>query len=596
MKKSILYCACAAIAISFVACTNSDLRKPDINSTSFGVMVGGSVDPEHTFNVSEQQSVTVSVESESLVRVYANVGHANKLVVSKKINGTEPIYFDAMPDVKKVTVLNMNGGQFRNSNVGETVSFVQSRAVHNGNSTVSAQAVQDYKEFSYYQVKSDVNSAPFNDLKSSSPLYYSKSGSFDLNLCWYTSESGNSATIGIYYYENENKVEVPIFTNDKEYNWIQYETPPSWGDPYWQSYSDAHMPDITNTSPDISRIRTKGIHVTVPANTVFGFYVLGNDQGEAKYYSEEIAYDLPTSGSFAYIKNQLDNWLSWGNPSYINGEKKYFGHVAFIDVQGRKYLAFDDGCEAIRGRGYAKGVEYYHMVFSVSGDLSDQICNAGSQDEEPQGGEPQGEEPQGGEPQGEEPQGEEPQFDPNEGKLSNDTLAWILACEDLGTKADYDFNDVVLRITHVAGSTEASVQLLAAGGTLPSTICYGNDELGEVHELFGVGDTIMVNTWPNGKKLEPIYVWTVTVPEYFTMTADDMGGFMIKRSNTVSAIVAAPEKGNVPYMICIPDTWEWPRERVSIVDAYPSFSEWCSDHTKAQDWYKRPVEEKIYRK
>ena len=35
--------------------------------------------------------------------------------------------------------------------------------------------------------------------------------------------------------------------------------------------------------------------------------------------------------------------------------------------------------------------------------------------------------------------------------------SWILACEDLGNKADCDFNDIVYRIEYVAGENNATI-------------------------------------------------------------------------------------------------------------------------------------------
>lgn len=569
MKKSFFLCACTAIALCFASCLRDELQKPDSNSTGFGVMIGGSIDPAQSFNLAGTQSVTVSVETESLVRVYTNGGFGRTVMVAEKtVKGTQTISFDAVPGAQTVTLLNKQNNQFATVKAGGKVDFTSAsqtatRAVYPGNTTVTAQALDEYNQFDYGVVSEDVYTDAFYSLESASPLFYSKTGSFTLYPCWYTSESGQSASLGIYYYNNDQIVEVPIFNNDKDDDWYQLFSVNDGGQ--YRSYTDAHMSSLANYGDfDKVHYRSKGIQVTVPANTAFGFYVIGNDQA-GKYYSEELRYSFAD----AWTLNSLDMWLKWGNDSYINGQKEYFGHVAYIDVDGRKYLGCDDGCEVITGRGVSTP-QYYHMVFSISGDLSDRLIADPETNPET-----------------------EPES-PNAGKFTNDTLSWILACEDLGENADYDFNDIVLKITHVSGSTNADVTLMAAGGTLKSNVWFGDTDLGEVHELFEVDDTIMVNTWQQLTGRPQVHK-TITVPEDFTMSSENMGGFMIRRGD-ITGIVAAPEQGSVPYMICVPGDWKWPREMTRITDAYPSFAGWCTDHTTNLDWYKNAVESKVFSK
>lgn len=578
MRKSIFLCACATVALCFVSCVRDELQRPDSESTGFGVMVQGRIDPAQTFNLANEQFVTVTAPSESMIRVYAYDGHSNKLVAKKKINGTEKIVFDAPASVKKVTVLKENGGKFRSVEVGGSVSFPSTRSVIEGNDIVKTELDDNYMQFDYTTVMNDIytNMADISDktkragamkdafknINNASTLFYSESGSFTLNLCWYTQETGGQGVIGIWYYDDDdNLVSVPIFRNDKLQDMLQYETP--WNPGNWLTYSDAHMPSL-NWGP--TTYHSKGIKVTVPAKTAFGFYVEnGYDVTvRTKFYSDPSLNQVPTWG---YNEN---DGKSEGK-HWIGDDLGKYGHVAMIEVEGRKYLGFDDWLEGNNHQYYYP--EYDHLVFSYSGDLTDQICEP-----EP------------------EPQPESDPEDPNKGKISPDTLSWILACEDLGESADYDFNDVVLKITHVAGAEKASVTLMAAGGTLKSNVWFGDQDLGEVHELFGiVKDTLpSINTWQQLNAIPSVSL-EIDVPADFTMSAENMGGFKIVR-NGIGGIVAAPEAGMVPYMICIPGTWKWPRETKRISNAYPSFAEWVKDHTTNLDWYEYPVDSLIYSK
>ena len=176
--------------------------------------------------------------------------------------------------------------------------------------------------------------------------------------------------------------------------------------------------------------------------------------------------------------------------------------------------------------------------------------------------------------------------------------SWIIACEDLGDTDDYDFNDVVFKVSHVSGQTTATVTPLAAGGTLETWIVYGNEYLGETHQLLGAkentsGSYPMINTTtitaPGSPKV-------VTVPEDYTVT-NNMGGFSIivkskDNSNSNAVLIKAPSAGAAPQMFCVPSTWAWPTERTKIQDAYPNFANWSADSNNIE-WYNNATAGKV---
>lgn len=155
--------------------------------------------------------------------------------------------------------------------------------------------------------------------------------------------------------------------------------------------------------------------------------------------------------------------------------------------------------------------------------------------------------------------------------------SWILACEDLGDTDDYDFNDIVLEVVKKDDGT-IDIKCLAAGGTLPANILYDGMDLGEVHDMFGVPTSTMVNTinitnYPYPTKT--VYVgndWTI---------ADNINKFSIVVSqnagNVNSVVIESPEEGKAPQIIVVPGEWEWPKERTSIESAYPAFRSWSSN-------------------
>lgn len=152
-----------------------------------------------------------------------------------------------------------------------------------------------------------------------------------------------------------------------------------------------------------------------------------------------------------------------------------------------------------------------------------------------------------------------------------------IMCEDLGAAhSDFDYNDVVFDIKFIKnGSTvTADIILQAAGGTLPLTI--GGYE---VHNLFGVAVTDMVNTG-TGPQRDPV-PFTVTMPRSDYATAweaiNDLPVIVLYRASAPITLTVSP--GAPAEMIVVPSTTAWPGERQSIRNRYPAFVDWISDST-----------------
>ena len=176
--------------------------------------------------------------------------------------------------------------------------------------------------------------------------------------------------------------------------------------------------------------------------------------------------------------------------------------------------------------------------------------------------------------------------------------SWIIACEDLGDTDDYDFNDVVFKVSHVSGQKTATVTPLAAGGTLETWIVYDKEYLDETHQWLGAqentsGSYPMINTTTITATATPK---VVTVPENYTVT-NNMGGVSIivkskNNSDSNAVLIKAPSAGAAPQMFCVPSTWAWPTERTKIQDAYPNFANW-SANTNNIEWYNNATAGKV---
>ncbi|MBR1547950.1 MAG: DUF4842 domain-containing protein [Prevotella sp.] len=172
------------------------------------------------------------------------------------------------------------------------------------------------------------------------------------------------------------------------------------------------------------------------------------------------------------------------------------------------------------------------------------------------------------------------------------------AFEDLGAADDFDFNDVVVRISTPDENGVASVELCAVGGTLETYVYNGKEQLGdEVHAEFGLTyGTYGVDDKGNTNKDEIVTpfkkIGEVTVPE--GETVDDLNiNIHVMRNDKSEAIVTLPAPGETPFAVRVSGDekgkWFWPKERKNISDAYLEFGEWGADREANADWYKHPV-------
>lgn len=204
---------------------------------------------------------------------------------------------------------------------------------------------------------------------------------------------------------------------------------------------------------------------------------------------------------------------------------------------------------------------------------------------------------------------------------------WIIACEDLGGTHDFDFNDVVFGVTHVAGEPTATVTALASGGTLPvylesiypqtshssSGVTREDGETyytltpedagdGEFHKWWNANNhhsgIINATGWKGaGKSIQ------IEVDDRFTLSntetkpghqgivstrGTNMGGFRVRvhRNDKDYVTITAPQYGDgyeAPQMFLVPHTWYWPQENQFILDVYPDFNNWG----EGVDWWNK---------
>lgn len=212
-------------------------------------------------------------------------------------------------------------------------------------------------------------------------------------------------------------------------------------------------------------------------------------------------------------------------------------------------------------------------------------------------------------------------------------IEWLIACEDLGNKDDFDFNDVVFSVRHVSGQTTAVITPLAAGGTLEAYLCRDGQPISpEWHTLFGVTDfKQMINT-TIGSNPVPGRSFEITVDEDFSLSPleltegkelgteimkQNMGGLyvqVIRPDGTRDDITSPTRSGEAPQMFLVAQVyhkinedgtedegnfsykWQWPIERRAIDTAYPEFTDWLQDSKSHADWHTRPIDKHVVKR
>jgi hypothetical protein len=176
---------------------------------------------------------------------------------------------------------------------------------------------------------------------------------------------------------------------------------------------------------------------------------------------------------------------------------------------------------------------------------------------------------------------------------------YYYAFEDLGSVGDYDFNDVIVGVKYpvvVGNQVNADIYLVAAGGTLATSVLYnGNTICDEVHQTFGVSTSTMVNTYSSTQYPEHLLTTLTNVGNNFNASNLPISIF-------VNGVVSTEISGNnstgvTPQMIKVPSPWKWAKETTNISDAYStpgySFGAWGSNYAANTTWYLYPIEDRV---
>ena len=552
MKKSFLMVFVAG-GLFMASCTedayNPDRIKEDYEQNFVDLF--GEINPDQDWNVAELKSVTVEPGNSTEVEIYAKGTYAYQLVGNyKSVSGKQTLKFDAPENLNDFIVLADGKAKFVKN--GDEVSFTDDAVTRTYYEDVEGvwSETSSYKEFEWNEVKSFIKTLEEGEDNTGSgvPVNFDYvAGEEPITIYPIYWNAHYYHRIGIYIKGEDGKIKAEhLIYQDKMGDELQYNRNTNWwgnNEWYWQDASGNESVSFNGYKG--GRIRSKGFTIDLPEGTVYGFYIevsknrpRWDSYNDGKYYTN------------ASLNNPAQNMAS----SFKQNGDEY------------TYLGFDDD---------SKGDHDLNDLMFIA-DPEPEII-----DYEPVP----------------DPDDPEPDPEPNPEPEPESPSTWTIAVEDLGNTDDYDFNDIVFTIKHVAGTEVATITPLAAGGSLETYLCYTDGE-GEYHEkefhsFFGVDGPGSDGTYPLINTQSVNYSassFEIKVDKDFSV-AEKMGGFTIKVVNNQTqstVVIAAPDAGAAPQMICVPSGWQWPVERVNINDAYPGFSTWINDPTQV-DWYKNPV-------
>ena len=171
--------------------------------------------------------------------------------------------------------------------------------------------------------------------------------------------------------------------------------------------------------------------------------------------------------------------------------------------------------------------------------------------------------------------------------------SWTLAFENAGLDNDYDFNDVVLKVTPDTKNGKAEVKLLATGAQRKTEVYFKGKLLGEVHALFGVSTNTFVNTTSNTATKKAVTLTPIEWPNNTTMETQRMN-FSLKVYNDdgTSREFSMDDllNGKSPQALCVAGDWKWPKERINVYVAYPLIGKWGVNFNNPEyyNWYLQP--------
>ena len=154
------------------------------------------------------------------------------------------------------------------------------------------------------------------------------------------------------------------------------------------------------------------------------------------------------------------------------------------------------------------------------------------------------------------------------------------------TDNDFDFNDVVFDWAISADKKTAYIKLWAAGGTLPLKIGTAVGQGEEVHALFGVSESTMVNTGVGaiGVTKDPVEFTITKTDGTFNSSADIIVSVDKTSKGSNGYMQMTAKIGQAPCLLFVPLNTKWVDEYENIEKAYTWFGAWSRGEGTTEQW------------
>lgn len=155
---------------------------------------------------------------------------------------------------------------------------------------------------------------------------------------------------------------------------------------------------------------------------------------------------------------------------------------------------------------------------------------------------------------------------------------------------DYDMNDIVIKAKRNGNKVEYSLVACGAYDELFIKGINGNtiNDKTEAHALFGKGLEYINTVGENAKPISE----AISVKSDFSFLDESTQPYIINK--TKGTEIRLSKKGEDPHGIMIPYDFKYPLEKVCIKDAYSQFNSWGKMSITSNEWYKFPIENKVY--
>ncbi len=516
----------------------------------------GTINPNQDWSVAEQKSITVDLPKASHVQIFEKQGDEFRLAADYEGVTKKTITFDGLEGDDTPFIVYVDDAKFAVDNGGTLA--ISSDALSGAKRTskipdgtdwitrakdqtkiVLSSTDETMKKLAEGNGQNLVEQGVVETVPSGSAGIISPNKPFTLYPMYWNSKKKH--VVGIYYYEGFNLTRVPVYVDKEGDSQDDLSFYPALLDRVW-GYAPKAYPAETDAEDCWAYTHTNTPGAITGWDSKWNVKFIDNK----KFQFSSRGYTVTTKASlWAGIYVEVDGNYYYSDPKLNDGKKFFADHVVKdgdgTDKTAYSYICFDDPDDSCN----EGDRDFNDLVIYIPQELT---------------------------------------------HTSNKEVEWTIACEDLGGAYDYDFNDLVFRMTHTAGKDVAHIFPVAAGGTLSAQLFFNDKPISEEwHSHFGKGHepNVMINTGkgPEEHAMKMIHLSDMDEDWSITQFGNNANGLSIRVTRADGSVVSVvgPKKGEAPQMLILPYDWQWPTEQTRITTAYPDFGTWGENY-QSSSW------------